>query len=387
MKGTTPVRTALLGFPTEVADRLRELIRRRMQVIIQRPDARDGLARLVALQPQCVMLYVGTDGTQTLQWARRVRHDVPESNLIIVCAEDDVSVTREAMRLGCRALAVLGDDEGDLVTVFDQMKHEEHSATDDGLVVALLGAKGGMGTTSLAINLAGALAQHPGRRVALIDLALYIGEVAVYLDMATPYALGELVRDIHRLDDAWIDQNIPRHRTGFYVLSQPAEVDDVDALTSGDVVQSLVALKRYFTHIMLDAGAQLSDVGLTGVHAADQTLVICTQELPSLVSTRRRVALLTQLQGDRTRTRIVVNRWNDNASYGREQIEKYIGHGVNGTVRNDYASMSGCIESGKLQTELAPDAEVTVDIANLIPLFDKSVSQREKSRKKLFGLF
>ena len=387
MDGTAPVRTALLGLPTEVSDRLKALIRRRMQVILERPDAREGLAQLVALQPQAVILYVDVGGQQTLQWARRIRHDVPESNLIIVCAEDDVGVTREAMRLGCRALAVLGDDEADLVTVFDQMRHEEHQTADEGIVVALLGAKGGMGTTSLAINLAGALAQEPGRRVALIDLALYIGEVAVYLDMATPYALGELVRDIHRLDDAWIDQNIPRHRTGFYVLSQPAEVDDVDALSSSDVVQSLVALKRYFTHIVLDAGAQLSDVGLTGVHAADQTLVVCTQELPSLVSTRRRVALLTQLQGDQTRTRIVVNRWNDSASYGREQIEKYIGHGVNGTVRNDYAAMSGCIESGKLLTELAPAADVTIDIANLIPLFDASASQREKSRKKLFGLF
>lgn len=387
MDGITPVRAALLGFPSDVATAMRELIRRRMQVILERPDARDGVAQLVALQPQAVLLYVPADGGQALQWARRIRHDVPDSNLLIVCASDDVAVTREAMRLGCRALAVLGEDERDLVTVFDQMSHEKHAVPDDGLVVALLGAKGGMGTTSVAINLAGSLAQEPGRRVALVDLALYIGEVGVYLDMATPYSLGELVRDIHRLDDSWIDQNVPRHRTGFYVLSQPSEVDDVDALTVQDVVQSLVALKRYFTHIVLDVGAQLSDVGLSGVHAADQTLVICTQELPALVSTRRRVNLLTQLGGDGTRTRIVVNRWKDGAAYGREQIESYIGHGVNATIRNDYAAMSGCIESGQLLVELAPGEDVTLDIANLIPLFDVNVAQQEKTRKKLFGLF
>ena len=387
MPPTRPVRTALLGLPLDVADGLRRLVGPLLEAVIDRRDAREGIPQLIALQPQCVVLWIERDANLSLQIARRIRHDLPESSLILLCDDDDVAVTREAMRLGCRGLAVLGEDEHELVPLFEQMSREEHRTADDGIVVALLGAKGGMGTTSLAINLAGILAEDPARRVVLIDLALFIGEVAVYLDMRTPYALGELVRDLHRLDDAWIEGNIPRHRSGFFVLSQPEQVDDVDAITVQDVMQSLVVLKRHFTHIILDAGAQLSDVGLSGVHAADQTLVVCTQELPALVSTRRRVSLLTQLEGGRSRTRIVVNRWNDQALYGREQIESYIGHGVNGTVRNDYQNTSACIEAGKLLVELCPEAEVTMDIRNLIPLFDESVSTAEKVRKKLFGLF
>ncbi len=387
MSGSRPVRTALLGLPLDVADGLRRLIGPLLEAVIDRRDAREGIPQLIALQPQCVVLWVDHDPNLSLQIARRIRHDLPDSSLVLLCGDDDVTVTREAMRLGCRALAVLGEDEQDLAGVFQQMSGEEHRTSDDGIVVALLGAKGGMGTTSLAINLAGILAEDPTRRVVLIDLALFIGEVAVYLDMRTPYALGELVRDLHRIDDTWIDANIPRHRSGFFVLSQPEQVDDVDAMSVQDVVQSLVVLKRHFTHIILDAGAQLSDVGLSGVHAADQTLVVCTQELPSLVSTRRRVGLLTQLEGGRSRTRIVVNRWNDQSPYGRGQIESYIGHAVNGTVRNDYANSSACIEAGKLLPELAPEAEITMDLRNLIPLFDESVSTADKVRKKLFGLF
>lgn len=387
MQPSRPVRTALLGLPLDVADGLRRLIGPLLEAVIDRRDAREGVPQLIALQPQCVVLWIESDANLSLQLARRIRHDLPESSLVLLTGEDNPTVTREAMRLGCRALAVLGEDEHDLIGVFEQMSDEEHQTADDGIVVALLGAKGGMGTTSLAINLAGILAEDPTRRVVLIDLALFIGEVAVYLDMRTPYALGELVRDLHRLDDNWIDANVPRHRSGFYVLSQPEQFDDVDAITVQDVMQSLVVLKRHFTHIILDAGAQLSDVGLSGVHAADQTLVVCTQELPSLVSTRRRVSVLTQLEGGRARTRIIVNRWNDAAPYGREQIEAYVGHGVNGVVRNDYANTSACIEAGKLLNELCPDADVTMDIRNLIPLFDQSVAAAEKVRKKLFGLF
>ena len=99
------------------------------------------------------------------------------------------------------------------------------------------------------------------------------------------------------------------------------------------------------------------------------------------------MALLTQLGGDQTRTRIVVNRWNDNAPYGRQQIENYVQHGISSTVRNDYASMSGAIEAGQLLVEFAPSAAVTTDIEAMIPLFDDTVSAKEKSRKKLFGLF
>jgi len=386
MQPSRPVRTAVLGVPTDVADGLRRLLGPTLETVIDRQQASEGIPQLIALQPQAVVLWIEHDPNLSLQIARRVRHDLPDSSLILVCGEDDPQVTREAMRLGCRALAILGEDEHELVAVFQSLAQEEHRTADDGLVVSLLGAKGGMGTTTLAINLAGILAEDPSRRVVLIDLALFIGEVAVYLDMRTPYALGELVRDLHRLDDGWIEANIPRHRSGFFVLSQPEQVDDVDAITVQDVVQSLVVLKRHFTHIILDAGAQLSDVGLSGVHASDHTLVVCTQELPSLVSTRRRVSLLAQLEGG-SRARIVVNRWSDTAPYGREQIESYIGHSVNGTIRNDYANTSSCIEAGKLLNEHCPEADVTIDIRNLIPLFDTSVSTAEKVRKKLFGLF
>jgi pilus assembly protein CpaE len=382
-----PVRTALLGFHAATTDTLKRLLKGNIEVVLDRPEPRDGLAQLIALQPQAVLIWVGDEKNITMQYARRIRHDTPDANVLLVCAREDPAVTREAMRLGCRFLCVVGEDESDLRVEFQRMAQEEHTAPAEGLVVAILGAKGGMGTTSLAINLAGLLASDPNRRVALVDLALFIGEVAVYLDMSTPYSLGELVRDLSRIDSKFIERTIPKHRGGFFVLSQPTAVEDADALTAEDVVQSIIVLKRFFTHVVLDAGAQLSDASLSGVHAADQTLLVCTQELPSLVSTRRRVGLLTQLGGDQTRTRIVVNRWNDSASYGREQIEKYVQHGISATVRNDYASMSGAIEAGQLLVEFAPDAEVTHDIEAMIPLFDDSVSAKERSRKKLFGLF
>ena len=382
-----PVRTALLGFHAATTASLQHLLKSNIEVVLDRPEHREGLAQLIALQPQAVLLWVGADSAMVLQYARRIRHDTPDTNVILVCEREDPAVTREAMRMGCRFLCVVGEDESDLRVEFQRMAQEKHEAPNEGLVVALLGAKGGMGTTSLAINLAGLLAKDPERRVALVDLALFIGEVAVYLDMSTPYSLGELVRDLNRIDEGFIDRTIPRHRSGFFVLSQPSAVEDADALSAEDVVQSILVLKRFFTHVVLDAGAQLSDASLSGVHAADRTLLVCTQELPSLVSTRRRVALLTQLGGDQTRTRIVVNRWNDNAPYGRQQIESYVQHGIAATVRNDYASMSGAIEAGQLLVEFAPTASVTSDINAMIPLFDDSVSAQEKSRKKLFGLF
>ena len=381
------VRTALLGCSPDLARSLRSLLTPWMDVVLEREDPRDGMTQLVAIQPQAVVLFVDTERPQSVQFARRVRHDAPDANLIIVARSDEGGVTREAMRLQARALAILPGDQHELEGVFEAMSFETYEASDDGMVLALLGAKGGMGTTSVAINLAGVLAQHRDRRVALVDLALYIGEVAVYLDMKTPYALGELVRDLDRLDEAWIEQNVPRHRTGFYVLSQPAEWDDVDAMKVADVVQSISLLKRYFTHIILDAGAQLNEVALSGVTVADQCIVVCTQELPSLVSTRRRVGMLTQIAGDAKAIRVVANRWQDDGAYDRDSIETYVQHGLNATIQNDYRNMSACIESGKLLVEQCPEAEIVADVREVARLFDPSVTQQEKARKKLFGLF
>ncbi len=358
-----------------------------MDVVLDRTDAREGLTQLVATQPQCAILWVDPDSPMSLKLARRVRHDAPEANLVILTSIEDVTVTREAVRLGARAMAVLPGDEHELERVFEALSIEAHTANDDGMVVALLGAKGGMGTTSLAINLAGLLAQDPANRVALIDLALYIGEVGVYLDMKTPYALGELLRDLSRLDDAWIKEKVPRHRTGFYVLSQPAEWDDVDAIQLADLLQGIGLLKRHFTHIILDAGAQLSEVALAGVTVADQCILICTQELPALVSTRRRIGMLTQVSGTQENIRVVVNRWHDDDSYDRESIQSFVQHGINATIRNDYKNTSAGIESGKLLVEHAADSGICDDMRAVVRLFDRGVAAQEKARKKLFGLF
>ena len=124
-----------------------------MDVVLEREDPRDGLTQLIAIQPQAVVLFVDTERPQSVQFARRVRHDASDANLIIVANSDEGGVTREAMRLQARALAILPGDQHELEALFEAMSFETYVAADDGMVLALLGAKGGMGTTSVAITL------------------------------------------------------------------------------------------------------------------------------------------------------------------------------------------------------------------------------------------
>lgn len=382
-----PVPTVMLGFGAEQLGAVNAVLGDNANVIYQNREVREGLAQLVPLQPQAVLLFFSPDDIRlVLQFARRARHDAPNAALILVSTHESLEATREAVRLGARAVVVLGMDDRDLLSTFEQLRREVHETVATGTVVSFMGAKGGMGTTSIALNVASALAKDSRNRVLLMDFALFIGEVGVYLDMATPYTLGEYVRDIGRLTDDWIDERIPRHRTGFFVLSQPPEVNEIAAIEAHQIVAAVAASKRFFTHIILDAGAGISEASLGGINTSDMGIIITTQELPAIVSTGRRVNLLTQLHGDRTRIRVVVNRFQSKGAT-KARIEQYAGHGVSATVCNDYASMSRCIETGQLLLELAPDAEITTDISKLIRLFDDETTVETKSRKKLFGLF
>lgn len=382
-----PVPSALLGFDTETVQALQSLLGEHLNIALERSDPKEGLVALPHVQPQAVLLYFDTaDLRLSMQLARRIRHDVPSASLVLVSHEENLDATREAVRIGARAVVVLGEDDRDLLLTFEKMRRETHKSVNTGTVVSLLGAKGGMGTTSLAINLASALARDPKNKVLLLDLALFIGEVGVYLDMQTPYSLSEFVRDLRRLDQRHIDERIPKHRTGFFVLSQPPQVDEAGSLEAHQVISAIAASKRFFTHIIVDAGAQLSEAGLGGVNTSDLSIIVCTQELPAIVSTGRRVSLLTQLFGDRTRIRIVLNRFQSKGT-SKEKVEQYVGHKIAATVCNDYANMSRCIENGKVLLEEAPAAEITADIAKLIRLFDGETSIETKARRKLFGLF
>ncbi|MBK9644041.1 MAG: hypothetical protein IPO67_02610 [Deltaproteobacteria bacterium] len=274
------VRTAIIGLPQDHARQLHAFLRRVVDVALVREDPRDAMSPLLVARPQAVLLYLAEADGVGIQFARRMRSELPDTALVLLCHVEDVTLTREAMRLGARALIVVGKDDDDLARTFVKIAEEQRSDMPGGEVVTVLGSKGGVGATSLAINLAGALAIDPNLRVALIDLSPYLGEIGVYLQLDTTVSPRTLVRESLMIDDEWMQNAVPRHSLGFSVFAQPLK-PGAPPLNVADIAQSIGILRRLFSHVVIDAGTGGSELGFAALAVASKPLLVMGGDTPS----------------------------------------------------------------------------------------------------------
>ena len=119
-------------------------------------------------------------------------------------------------------------------------------------VIAVAGAAGGVGTTSLAVNLGCVLARDPQYLVALVDLDLSLGDADVFLDTIPDYTLVDVAQNVTRLDFTLLKRSLTKHSSGLFLLPRPVQLDDAKLITADDLQRVIGLLKATFTHLILD---------------------------------------------------------------------------------------------------------------------------------------
>ncbi len=119
-------------------------------------------------------------------------------------------------------------------------------------MIAVAGATGGVGTTSLAVNLGCILAADPGNSVALVDIDLCLGDADVFLDTIPDYTLLDVAQNVTRLDFTLLKRSLTKHSSGLYLLPRPVQLEDMALITPDDMRRVIGLLKATFTHLIID---------------------------------------------------------------------------------------------------------------------------------------
>ncbi|MCC6749998.1 MAG: AAA family ATPase [Deltaproteobacteria bacterium] len=263
-------------------------------------------------------------------------------------------------------------------------RQADGASSRHGTVLSLFGAKGGSGATTLAVNLAGAAHAERGRtgaRVALVDLDLQTGDVLAQLDLTGRFSLGDAFQELGRLRAEQLPLLLPQHPSGLYVLAQSDHPLHAIQPTAAATVELLALLRRAFDLVVIDG---LRDLGATSLAALDQTdriLLVLTPDGPSIKSGRRSLDLLQQL-GLGARVKVVLNRWHAAHDRPAQSVAAELGATVDAFVENDFPTVIGAANQGRLLLETAPDAAVTQAIRQLA----RQVGQRPRRRTSESGL-
>jgi pilus assembly protein CpaE len=299
--------------------------------------------------------------------------------VIVVSETKDPELILRSMRAGAREFVLESDHEELRMAVRTHAK-VTFGAGELGQVVTIFGAKGGVGATAIATNLAGAM-QRRSLRVCLVDLDLYLGDVLAFLDIPGSYSITDVLANMSRLDRDLLASSVTKHRSGINVLAQSSKVEEAEQIKGPDVAALLEFLRRNYDFVIVDGVRGFDEISLAALDGSQHVFMTLTQDVPAVRNGQRCLELFGRLQYDQGRVKLLLNRYLKASKISIEVVSETLGQPLTHTISNDFLLLIDAINRGLLLTEIAPRARITQDIEGLIPhlLPDRAPRLRRQS--------
>jgi pilus assembly protein CpaE len=325
------------------------------------------------------------DAEGPLSSMEELARSVAQLQIVALASKKDPDLILRAMHAGAREFVVL-DKPVELLRVVGDLMRRGQTSEAVGTIVSLFSAKGGLGSTALAANLAGALAEG-GNRVVLVDLDLQLGGVLVFLDMASRYTLAEVLHNLKRLDRDLLLTSLAQHSSGIYVLSQSDHLDEADKVSPQQVATLLPFLARHFDYVVCDGLRGFDEMTLATLDVSQQVLLLLQQDVPSIKNAQRCLEVFHRLGYPKEKVRLVCNRYQRGDKIDLQSIGDNLGIPVQTTVANDYRAMIGAINRGVLLAKSAPRSRATDDLRKLANAVAGGLSRPRRAGllRALFG--
>lgn len=254
-----------------------------------------------------------------------------------------------------------------------------------GKIINVLGSKGGIGTTTVAVNLATGLAAMPGvRSVALMDMNLLYGEIPLFLGIDPTFDWMELAKNISRLDATYLLSTLHKHPSGVRVLPSPSKLIDESKITPQTIEHLLRLMHSMFDYVVIDGGQSFDEVSKTIMRMSDKVMLVTLLSLPCLINVKRLRGAFRDLgYPPEEQIEIIVNRYHKNSIVSLEEAEKSLEKKFMWTIPNDYQTTMSAINQGKPLMTLKNESPL---IKNFLD-FASTVSGKSKSKKEGFSWF
>ena len=201
-------------------------------------------------------------------------------------------------------------------------------AIHTGRIVTVFSPKGGVGKTTMAVNLAIALADKGARKVCLVDLDLAFGDVAITLQLFPTHTIEHAIGSEDSIDEQLIEGLLTRHPDSLMVLAAPSHPDVRDRITPILVSRILRALRDVFDFIVVDTAPAFDEQTLTALDETDECVIIATLDVPTLKNVKVALETLEMLNIASGHRHLLLNRADDAVGLGPEKVESILGMGV-----------------------------------------------------------
>jgi pilus assembly protein CpaE len=390
--GRTAATVILVGLENDDMGRVRETLAAEAVLPSNSTGFGDALTAIRRTRPDVVIVSFSQGIEAPLALAQAVQRETVSSTLVALSDESEAEHILAAMRVGYKEFVVLPRDSQRLRQVVHEAAYAPSDDEERGVVVAFIGAKGGVGTTFLAVQVAAELAAI--NRVLAIDMDFAMGDMASILDLNPKDSIMSLLPRADRIDERMLTGSVTVHGSKVHVLAQQGDLDPTIEVNSDDIYGIIGAACKGYQYILIDCGTYLDEAVAMSLNVADIVVVVTEPTVVSVRDCYRRIQLLDTMGVEKDRVRLVVNRYSNQAFVSEADIQRNLGISVAGVIADDPKTVLQATNEGRLVRELNRKSEVIRDIASLVAILTDDVEAeagdniRDDSKSGfLFGLF
>ncbi len=359
-----PYRVLLAAADPEVAEEFAALALEAGDILIEDSVLTAGelIAALQGGQIDVIVLHEDLGPLPVLDLARELAARVPEVGLLLLARDQSPALAPAALRAGFRGIIPLPLSLESVTTTvseagawaqavrakFEQGARAAQEGSAGGRMLAIAGAKGGVGTTTVAVQLALlAASASPPRSVCLVDFDLQTGDVRSYLDLTHRRSVSDLVEVANDLTGRHIEESLYVHSSGLRVLLPPVQGEYAETVVGDAARKILGGIRTRFDLVLVDVGAVVSEGAAVATEMADQVVVVATPDVPAMRAANRLLALWDRLKIRKDGVGILVNRVSRDSEIQPELVAKVTAAPVlRVTIPADFRALEAAANTG-----------------------------------------
>ena len=276
------------------------------------------------------------------------------SKIIITSLDYSTNTIIKALRLGAKEFLpkpILKDDLIRVLTMLNSVSAENDISQSK--IISVYSNKGGIGKTTIAVNLAAELARVTKDKVALIDLNLQLGDISTFLNLNPPFDVNYVMRKIVDKSEDILIKGFEKYKdTSLYILADPSYIEQSESITPAMVTTLFAALKKIFSYIVIDMSSSIDPISLKILDSSDWILFTTIVNIPAIRNAQRCLNLFRSRKYPKDKVKIIINRYMDNYAINLEDIENTLGGTIYWKIPNNYFTIMEAINKGETITEI-----------------------------------
>jgi pilus assembly protein CpaE len=352
-----------------------------LTVLDQTCDPEELIQAHSVLPPDMVLVEVN-GANHIPEWLENLTRKHPQTPIVLCSHNRNPDFLIRAMQVGVREFLPLPLDAADLKAAMERIavtkKRVRTLDNQKGFVIAVTGHKGGVGATTMAVNLAVALSETTMDNLALVDLGRPFPDVGNFLDQESSYSISDLIQNFESLDQSFLQRIMQPYGARMSILHGCSDFKEQDNIELDFLEKILALLRNHYRYVIIDLSHWLDDFFLKTITQADLVLMLTGLSVPDLRNLKKIWPMFLEWHQGPRKMKVVVNRYDRGNALQLRDVEHIIQSPVFDAIPSDYQTLTEGLNQGNPLSIVAPRSKIWKSV--------KQLAERVKQeRASLFG--